>query len=161
MNKAGETAPETEESKAVAAPRNPMRRIIGGVLLMLVALFAYHVLADRYTPYASQARVEGFMTQVASEVSGDVLEVGVTDNSNVRKGELLFRVDPEPYEIAVRTAEANLAVALQAADVSLADVSSARAQLQKHRRATPRSGRPPASAPTACGRCGPGSSSSR
>ena len=40
MNKAGETAPETEESKAVAAPRNPMRRIIGGVLLMLVALFA-------------------------------------------------------------------------------------------------------------------------
>jgi multidrug resistance efflux pump len=112
---------------------NPLRKVILGVLAVLLLLFAYHVVADRYTPYTSQARVDTFLTQVAPEVAGDVLEVGVKDNSAVRKGQLLFRIDPEPYELAVRAAEANLAVALQAADVSVADVSAARAQVQKQR----------------------------
>jgi multidrug resistance efflux pump len=46
---------------------------------------------------------------------------------------LLFRIDPEPYQVAIRSAEANLAVALQAADVSVADVAAARAQVRKQR----------------------------
>ena len=129
---AGEAAQERPaESGSAKAPPNPMRKIILIVLAILLLLFAYHVIADRYTPYSSQARVETFLTQIAPEVSGDVLQVGVKDNSPVRKGQLLFRIDPEPYELAVRSAEANLAVALQAADVSVADVSSAKAQLQK------------------------------
>ena len=40
---------------------------------MLLILFVYHVLSDRFTPYTSQARVETFLTQVAPEVAGDVL----------------------------------------------------------------------------------------
>ena len=112
-------------------PSNPMRRIILAALGLLLVLFIYHVLSDRYTPYTSQARVETFLTQVAPEVAGDVQTVGVRDNGAVRKGQLLFRIDPEPYEIAVRSAEANLAVALQGADVSVADVAAARAQLRK------------------------------
>ena len=91
------------------------------------------MLSDRYTPYTSQARVETFLTQVAPEVAGDVLEVGAKDNSPVKKGQLLFRIDPEPYQVAIRSAEANLAVALQAADVSVADVAAARAQVRKQR----------------------------
>jgi multidrug resistance efflux pump len=112
-------------------PPNPLRKIVLIALVILVVLFIYHVLSDRYTPYSSQARVETFLTQVAPEVAGDVLEVGVKDNGAVRKGQLLFRIDPEPYEIAVRSAEANLSVALQAADVSVADVGAALAQIRK------------------------------
>lgn len=124
----------TETSVVATKPAaNPMRKIIIVVLATLLVLFVYHVLSDRYTPYTSQARVETFLTQVAPEVAGDVLEVGVKDNSRVTKGQLLFRIDPEPYEVAVRSAEASLAVALQGADVSVADVASARAQLQKQR----------------------------
>lgn len=114
-------------------PANPMRKIIVAALLILLILFVYHVLSDRYTPYTSQARVEAFLTQIAPEVAGEVLEVRVKDNSPVRKGQLLFRIDPEPYEVAVRSAQANLSVALQAADVSVADVASAEAQLRKQR----------------------------
>ena len=114
------------------APASPMRKIILIAIGALLVLFVYHVLSDRYTPYSSQARVETFLTQIAPEVAGDVQEVGVKDNGVVRKGQLLFRIDPEPYEIAVRSAEANLAVALQGADVSVADVAAARAQLRKH-----------------------------
>jgi multidrug resistance efflux pump len=114
-------------------PPSPTRKIVLVALVLLLILFAYHVLSDRYTPYTSQARVETFLTQVAPEVAGDVVEVGVKDNGAVRKGQLLFRIDPEPYQVAVRSAEANLSVALQAADVSVADIASAQAQLRKQR----------------------------
>ena len=114
-------------------PPSPMRKIVLVALILLLVLFVYHVLSDRYTPYSSQARVETFLTQVAPEVAGDVIEVGVRDNGVVRKGQLLFRIDPEPYQVAVRSAEANLSVALQAADVSAADIASAQAQLRKQR----------------------------
>jgi multidrug resistance efflux pump len=124
-------ATEIDVGQAKPAPPSPMRKIILVALGLLLILFIYHVLADRYTPYTSQARVETFLTQVAPEVAGDVLEVGVKDNSTVRKGQLLFRIDPEPYQVAVRSAEANLSVALQAADVSVADVAAAEAQLRK------------------------------
>src|SRR5688572_22898560 len=80
-------------------PPSPMRKIILIALGLLLVLFVYHVLSDRYTPYSSQARVETFLTQIAPEVAGDVQEVGVRDNSVVKKGQLLFRIDPEPYEI--------------------------------------------------------------
>ena len=114
-------------------PASPMRKIILIALLLLLILFVYHVLSDRFTPYTSQARVDTFLTQTAPEVSGDVLQVAVKDNSTVKKGQLLFRIDPEPYEVALRSAEANLSVALQAADVSVADVASAQATLKKQR----------------------------
>ena len=115
------------------APGDPMRRVILIALILLLVLFVYHVLSDRFTPYSSQARVDTFLTQIAPEVAGDVQLVGVKDNGTVRKGDLLFRIDPEPYQLAVRSAEANLSVALQAADVSVADVAAARAQLRKQR----------------------------
>ena len=113
------------------APADPMRKVILIALVLLFVLFVYHVLSDRFTPYTSQARVETFLTQIAPEVAGDVQVVGVKDNGSVRKGDLLFRIDPEPYQLAVRSAEANLSVAMQAADVSVADVAAARAQLRK------------------------------
>ena len=121
--------------KPVATKRlaNPMRKIIIISLAVLLTLFVYHVLSDRFTPYSSQARVETFLTQIAPEVAGDVLEVGVKDNGAVTKGQLLFRIDPEPYEVAVRSAEASLSVALQGADVSVADIAAARAQITKQR----------------------------
>jgi len=114
-------------------PASPMRKVVLIAIGLLLVLFVYHVLSDRYTPYTSQARVETFLTQIAPEVAGDVLDVNVKDNGTVRKGQLLFRIDPEPYQVAVRSAEANLSVALQAADVSEADIGSAQAALTKQR----------------------------
>ncbi len=126
-------ATEIDVGSGKPPPASPMRKIILIALILLLILFVYHVLSDRYTPYTSQARVETFLTQVAPEVAGDVVEVGVKDNGKVRKGQLLFRIDPEPYQVAVRSAEANLSVALQSADVSVADISSAEAQVRKQR----------------------------
>jgi multidrug resistance efflux pump len=51
----------------------------------------------------------------------------------VRKGQVLFQIDPEPYRIALQAAEANLANALQDAQVSEADVAASKAVLHKQR----------------------------
>ena len=98
-----------------SAPANPVRKIILIVLGSLLALYVYNVVSDRMTPYTSQATIDTLLVQIAPEVTGQVMHVGVTDNGRVKKGQVLFRIDPEPFEIALRKAEADLAVALQAA----------------------------------------------
>jgi len=116
-----------------AAPTNPVRKIILVALAVLLLMYVYYVAADRITPYTSQATIDTLLVQIAPEVTGQVTEVGVTDNGPVKKGQVLFRMDPEPFEIALRKAEADLAVALQGAEVSAVDIEVAQASLQKQR----------------------------
>ncbi|HEY5711234.1 MAG TPA: HlyD family secretion protein [Allosphingosinicella sp.] len=103
------------------------------VVALLVLLYVYNVVADRITPYTSQATVDTFLVQIAPEITGRVSYVGVTDNSNVRRGQVLFRVDREPFEIALRAAQANLASAIQAAGVSSTEIEVAQAELERQR----------------------------
>ena len=126
--------PPSGDAPAGAPAASPTRRIVQVTLGVLVALFVYHLFADRFTPYTSQATVDTFLVQIAPEVSGPVVTVGVRDNRPVKKGQLLFRIDASPFEIALRSAEANLAVATQGADASAADVRVADAQLRRSSR---------------------------
>ena len=118
---------------APTAGPNRMRRIVRITLGVLLALFLYNIVADRLTPYTPQATVATFLTQIAPEVSGPVVLVGVRDNRTVRKGQTMFRIDPAAYRIALQAAEANLAAALQGSEASAADVRVADAQLRKQR----------------------------
>lgn len=125
--------PTAAPSDGAAAGAQKVRRIVLVTLVVLLAMFVYHVVADRITPYTSQATVDTFLVQIAPEVSGPVVAVEVTDNHEVKKGQVLFRIDPLPFQIALRAAEANLAAATQAADASAADVRVAEAQLNRQR----------------------------
>ena len=116
-----------------AAEAKPAHRIAKVTLGVLLALFVYHLFADRVTPYTSQATIDTFLVQIAPEVSGPVVKVAVSDNRKVKKGELLFQIDPKPFQIALRAAEANLALAVQSADSSAADVLVADATLRRQR----------------------------
>jgi multidrug resistance efflux pump len=126
----GAGASDPEPAKAA---RDPVRTVTLGVLITLAALFIYHVASDRVTPYTSQANNEVFLVQIAPRVTGQVIEVGARDNQRVRKGQVLYRIDPEPFEIAVKAAEANLALAEQNVNVSKADVRSMQATLAKQK----------------------------
>lgn len=44
---------------------------------------------------------------VVPEVSGRIVELAVTDNQAVKQGDLLFRIDPRPYEANLAKAEAS------------------------------------------------------
>jgi len=125
-----ETAPE---EVAPAKQKSPARKIVLVTLAVLLAFYIYNVIADRVTPYTSQAAVDTFLVQIAPEVAGQVQQVPVTDNRAVRKGQVLFRIDPEPFEIAERSAEANLSSAIQSADVAEVEIAVARAALNKQR----------------------------
>lgn len=129
------TMPEEAEVQASApapaakAPKNPIRRLTGIVLLLCAGLFAYSLLADRFTPYTAQATVQAYMVRVAADVSGRISAVNIIDNQIVRAGEVLFEIDPERYQIAVENAEAQLAAAGQAVGASTAALASAEARL--------------------------------
>ena len=123
--------PPPPEAATASAQRVP--KVVRITLGVLLALFVYHVFADRITPYTSQARIDTFLVQIAPEVSGPVVSVGARDNHTVKKGQVLFRIDPSPFQIALQAAEADLAVAVQGAESSAADVRVADAQLQKQR----------------------------
>src|SRR5512134_607004 len=110
-------------------PRNPVRRWILVVLGVCLVLFIYHLFADRLTPYTSQAFVQAYVVGIAPEVAGPVIEVNVEDNQRVEVGQVLFRVDPRRYEVAVESAEAALAEAGQTIGASTAQVAAAEAKL--------------------------------
>lgn len=61
------------------------------------------------SPWTRDGRVRADVVSVAPDVSGLVLEVPVRDNQAVSKGELLLRIDPARYQLAVDEARALLA----------------------------------------------------
>jgi multidrug resistance efflux pump len=129
---ASDPSPETAASPP-PKPKDPVKTITKVVLITLLVLFVYHVTSDRVTPYTSQSNIEVLLVQIAPQVTGQVIEVGAHDNERVTKGQLLYRIDPEPFEIALRSAEANLAMVQQNLSVSDAQVRSAQSALTKQR----------------------------
>ena len=53
------------------------------VLLVIIVSLVWYLLADRYTPYTTQARVQGYVVGVAPKVAGVVTEVYVQNNQEV------------------------------------------------------------------------------
>jgi multidrug resistance efflux pump len=117
------------DAKNEEAPRDPVRRWTLIVLGLIVILFLYSLIADRLTPYTSQATVQAFVVRMAPEVAGRVIEVNVADNQRVKGGDVLFRIDPQPYTIALQQAEAKLAGVGQSIGASTAAVTSAQERL--------------------------------
>lgn len=118
-----------EPPPAQPPPKNPLRRTALIVILIAIALFALSVAMERLTPSSSQAAVQAYVVRMASEVAGRVLEVGVSDNARVTAGQVLFRIDPQPYEIAVSEAQAGLERIGQTIGASTQEVESAQAKL--------------------------------
>ena len=112
---------------------DPVRRWTLIIFGLIAVVFLYSIIADRMTPYTSQAIVQAYVVRVAPEVSGRVLEVGVADNQKVNAGELLFRIDPEPYAIAVTQAEATVDGVGQKIGANTAAVASAQERLVEAR----------------------------
>ncbi|TMB17838.1 MAG: biotin/lipoyl-binding protein [Deltaproteobacteria bacterium] len=81
-------------------------------LLVIAALVVYYVLSDRYTPFTTDAFVQAFVIQVTARVEGQVVRVDVQENQPVKKGDLLFEIDPRPFEHRVAVLEAKLVESL-------------------------------------------------
>jgi multidrug resistance efflux pump len=80
------------------------------VIIPIVALGSTILLLNIYAPSSPDVRVYKYTIPIVSQVRGRVIEVPVEEgNRLVKKGEVLFRIDPTPYELEVNTLEAQLA----------------------------------------------------
>ncbi|HHW7753965.1 multidrug transporter subunit MdtN [Escherichia coli] len=95
------------ESTPKKAPRSKFPALLV-VALALVALVFVIWRVDS-APSTNDAYASADIIDVVPEVSGRIVELAVTDNQAVKQGDLLFRIDPRPYEANLAKAEASLA----------------------------------------------------
>lgn len=104
---------------AIKAPPRPgarmqrLRRVtlMATVPLILIAGVAWYYVANDHYVSTDNAYVQQDKVSVSSEVTGRIVEVGVRENQIVKQGDLLFRIDAEPYRIAIAQADASIAAA--------------------------------------------------
>jgi multidrug resistance efflux pump len=78
------------------------------VILPVVAIAALLLLLNIIAPTTSDVRVVNYVVPIVSQVRGRVIEVPVENNRPVKKGDVLFRIDPTPYQNEVHSLEARL-----------------------------------------------------
>ena len=78
-----------------------MRFWVLAIAGLVVLLLVYYVIADRKTPYTSNAYLQAFVVQIAPQVSNPVVEVLVENGSQVQAGDALYRIDPRLYQSEV------------------------------------------------------------
>jgi membrane fusion protein, multidrug efflux system len=106
--------------------------LIGGVILLIILFFGY-----RYWQHASthedtdDAYTTGNTHQISPRVTGTVEEVLVDDNWHVHAGQLLVKLDPRDYEVALNRNRAQLKQANAQVSQAKAGVEQASAELQQ------------------------------
>ena len=87
--------------------RERLRRPLMWIVPIVAAVFgaAMYVAGEPYVT-TDNAFVRAAKVTVNARVAGQAVEIAVRDNQQVRRGQVLFRIDPEPYQIAVDQAEA-------------------------------------------------------
>jgi len=117
------------EPAAVPRKRDPVRVVTWVVLVTAAVVFTWYLISDRLTPYTDQARIHTLTVPITPRVSGMLTDVRIHLHSQVEQDQLMLRVDPRPYEVAVRSAEANVDLAVQQVGASSATVKAAAANL--------------------------------
>ena len=117
-----QTAPDTgpaEPASATAAASPPpacgMRRwrkplLLIAPIILIVGALAFYLHGGRYET-TDNAYLQAGLVSVSPNVAGRVVAIEVRNNQRVRRGDVLFRLDPAPYLAAVAEAEAQLAAA--------------------------------------------------
>jgi multidrug resistance efflux pump len=98
------------------------------LLALIAVLVAYYAFSDRYTPFTTDAYVQAYVVQVAARVEGQVVRVYVDENQTVRKGELLFEIDPRPFEHKLAQLEAKLAFTTQQVEQMQSELQLSKAE---------------------------------
>ena len=82
--------------------------MVGGVAIVVVAGAVFWLTGGRYVS-TDDAYVQANKLMVSSDVSGVVSEIDVKEGQRVMTGQVLFRLDPKPFQIALANAESQLA----------------------------------------------------
>ncbi len=115
------------------APQKPRKKIPKGFVWVAVAIgaIAAGIFGYRWWHYASthattdDAYITGHVHPISSRIPGTVTDVEVNDNQQVKKGELLVKLDPSDLKVAAEKAQAALLTAQSQAQAAQANISLA------------------------------------
>ena len=116
----------TSLSSTRPAPRKSRRsvaRIIVPIVIVILLVGGYF-LWKHFDAYEStdDAQIDGHVNAISGRISGNVIQVLTDDERYVKAGDVLVRIDPQDYQVAVAKAEADLADAEAALQGSRVDV---------------------------------------
>jgi membrane fusion protein (multidrug efflux system) len=120
--------PETSETlKPPPPPRNRKRRlqifgIIAALVVVVLVIFYYFLFIAPYED-TDDAFIDGYVTLIAPRVPGQVTQLLITDNQEVKAGDELVEIDPRDYEASLAQAKADLAAAQSQSDSAQAQVN--------------------------------------
>jgi len=93
-------------------PWNTKTQVIVAII-PIVGIAMLILLLNIFAPSSADVRVYKYTVPIVSQLRGRVIEVPVVEgNVLVKKGEVLFKIDPEPYQLTVNQLEAQLATAI-------------------------------------------------
>jgi len=127
---------QTTPIPASAPDRTSPAKLIKGGLAILVLLaavgFGVHFWRESHRYVSTDnAYVNADRIELAAQVSGPITAIHIEDQQTVKKGDVLVEIDPQPYQLAVDAAEAQLDIAYQGTSQDKAAVAAARAQVSQ------------------------------
>lgn len=117
----------------MANPRLLIGRVLGAVIVIGAVVVGIRVyeLSDGF-PATNDAMVRADLIDVVLErVNGRIVKLNVVDNQRVRAGELLYQVDPRPYQAQLELARAELRLAEKGVEGSQAQLGAAGARIRQ------------------------------
>jgi membrane fusion protein (multidrug efflux system) len=127
-------APHTLENEIIPPPPrskpSKLKLFVGAaVLIVFVAIIFYYLRC--VAPYEStdDAFIDGYVTLISPRVPGQITRLAVTDNQEVKVGDVLVEIDPRDYEAKAAQARADLAAAQSQLNESQAQVKVSEAKV--------------------------------
>jgi len=112
--------------------RSPVRMIVVIVLLAAGLLWAVRYVGHMLThAETDDAYITGYVHQVTPHIGGTVSEVLVEENTKVKAGDVLFRLDPRDSEAKVRQAQAQLAQSDALIAFTKAEIANTQAKIDQ------------------------------
>ena len=109
--------PERTRAERFAALRTPL--MVGGVAIVAIVAGFVYLTGGRYEA-TDDAYIHAAGVDVSANIAGRVIEVDVKEGQEVKAGQVLFRLDPAPHDIAINSAQAQVADARQQLESQLA-----------------------------------------
>jgi multidrug resistance efflux pump len=123
-------AEAARQAESYGKEKDSVRRWTLIVFVLCLVMMVLYLLADRRTPFTSQARVHANVVPIAAEVAGRLISVDVVNNQQVEAGQLLFQIDAGAYELAVDAANASLKNVIQSVEAGKSNVDAAEATVR-------------------------------
>ncbi|HTG63576.1 MAG TPA: HlyD family secretion protein, partial [Sphingomicrobium sp.] len=104
-------APARKKRKITVKKPGKRSILMWSIPLLIAAVGLFLWLTSGRTVETDNAYVKQDVTAISTQVNGPVAAVYVRENQHVNKGDILYRIDPAPFEAALHAAQAQLAAA--------------------------------------------------